>query len=157
MDLGRTAEAEASFALAEEFGRPDATGYPSIVGNRLANAHAVLAEEYRNAGALDESIAQYRRALELRPTYIDVRVALARALLDAQRFPAAADELDRVLAAQPDQIEALLLRGLAAYYSGALNTANASWDRAAAVDPADRRVAVYRSMLARKQGGALDE
>lgn len=155
--LGRTAEAEASFALAEEFGRPDATGYPSIVGNRLANAHAVLAEEYRNAGALDESIAQYRRALELRPTYIDVRVALARALLDAQRFPAAADELDRVLAAQPDQIEALLLRGLAAYYSGALNTANASWDRAAAVDPADRRVAVYRSMLARKQGGALDE
>ena len=87
-------------------------------GNRLANAHAVLAEEYRNAGALDESIAQYRRALELRPTYIDVRVALARDLLDAQRFPAAADELDRVLAAQPDQIEALLLRGLAAYFRG---------------------------------------
>ncbi len=154
--LGRTAEAEASFALAEEFGRPDATGYPATIGNRLANAHAHLAAEYRSAGALDESIAQYRRALELRPTYVDVRVALARVLLDAQRYTVAADELDQVLAAQPDQIEALLLRGLAAYYAGALNTARASWDRAAVADPADRRVAVYRSMLARKQGGLLE-
>ena len=155
--LGRTAEAEASFALAEEFGRPDATGYPTMVGNRLANAHAVLAAEYRAAGALDEAIAQYRRALELRPTYVDIRVALARVLLDAQRYPAAADELDQVLAAQPDQVEALLLRGLAAYFAGAFNTAMANWDRAAAADPADRRVGVYRSMLARKQGGALED
>lgn len=154
--LGRTTEAEASFALAEEFGRPDETGYPAIIGNRLANAHAALGAEYRLAGALNESIAQYRRALELRPTYIDVRVALARVLLDAQRYTAAADELDQVLAAHPDQVEALLLRGLAAYYAGAPNTARVNWDRVAAVDPADRRVAVYRSMLARKQGGASE-
>jgi hypothetical protein len=42
-----------------------------------------------------------------------------------QRYAVAADELDQVLAAQPDQIEALLLRGLAAYFAGALNTASA--------------------------------
>jgi len=152
--LGRTAEAEASFALAEEFGRPDETGYPAIVGNRLANAHAALAEEYRTAGALSEAVAQYRRALELRPTYLDIRVSLARTLLDAQRFSDAADELDQVLAAQPDQLEALLLRGLAAYFAGAFNTARAMWDRAAAVRPDDRRVTVYRSMLARQQDKA---
>jgi tetratricopeptide (TPR) repeat protein len=150
--LGRTAEAEASFALAEEFGRPDETGYPAMVGNRLANAHAALADEYRSAGALEEAIAQYRRALELRPTYLDIRVSLARALLDAQRFAPAADELDCVLAAQPDQLEALLLRGLAAYFAGALNTARAIWDRAATAHPDDRRVGVYRTMLARRQG-----
>jgi len=149
--LGRTPEAEASFALAEEFGRPDATGYPALIGNRLANAHSTLGDEYRNAGAIDEAIAQYRRALELRPTYLDIRIALSRALLDAQRLTAAAEELDRVLAAQPDQLEALLLRGLAAYFAGALNTAEAVWDRASASYPDDRRLAVYRSMLARRQ------
>ena len=121
-------------------------------GNRLANAHALLAQEYRSAGALDGAIAQYRRALELRPTYVDIRVALARVLLDAQRFAVAADELDEVLAAQPGQLEALLLRGLAAYFSGAFNTARAMWDRAGAADPDHRRVTVYRSMLARRQG-----
>lgn len=145
--LGRTAEAEASFALAEEFGQPDHTGYPAAVGNRLANAHAALADEYRAAGARDEAIAQYRRALELRPTYLDIRLCLARTLLDAQRFAAAADELDQVLAARPDQMDALLLRGLAAYFSGAQQSARAYWDRAASEYPGDARVDVYRALL----------
>ena len=80
-------------------------------------------------------------------------LSLARTLLDAQRY-GAADELDQLAARRI--CWRLLLRGLAAYFTGALNTASASWDRAAGVDPADRRVAVYRSMLARKQGGPLD-
>jgi tetratricopeptide (TPR) repeat protein len=154
--LGRTEEAEASFALAEEFGRPDETGYPAVIGDRLANAHAALADEYRTAGAMDEAIAQYRRALELRPVYVDIRLALARVLLDAQRFAAAADELDRVLAARPDQLEALLLRGLAAYSLGALGLARAAWDRAALAHPDERRVDVYRSMLARRHDDGAD-
>jgi tetratricopeptide (TPR) repeat protein len=154
--LGRTEEAEASFALAEEYGRPDETGYPTMVGNRLANAHATLGDEYRTAGALDEAIAQYRRALELRPTYVDIRLALARALLDALRFAAAADELDRVLGVQPDQLEALLLRGLAAYSAGALETARDVWDRAAVAHPDEPRVDVYRSMLTRRRDDAAE-
>ncbi len=154
--LGRTQEAEQSFALAEEFGRPDATGYPTVVGNRLANAHAALADEYRGAGAWDEAIAQYRRALELRPTYLDVRLALSRTLLDAHRYDGAADELDRVLAARPDWLEPLLLRGLAAYFLGATDAARAAWDRAASLHPDDGRVEVYRSMLSRRDAGAAE-
>ena len=152
--LGRTDEAEASFTLAEEFGRADGTGFPAVVGNRLANAHAALGDEYRGAAAWDEAVAQYRRALELRPTYTDVRLSLSRTLLDAQRYPAAADELDRILAANPDLLEVLLLRGLAAYFMGDMNTARRSWDRASAMHPSDARVEIYRSMLARQDGGA---
>lgn len=148
--LGRTQEAEASFLLAEEFGRPDATGFPAVVGNRLANAHAALGDEYRSAGAWDDAVAQYRRALDLRPGYADIRMSLARTLLDAQRYPAAADELDHVLAGRPDLLEALLLRGLAAYFVGDLTRAGSVWDRAAGLHPTDSRVEIYRSMLARR-------
>lgn len=153
--LGRTDEAEASFALAEEFGRVDATGYPAVVGNRLANAHAALADEYRGAAAWDEAVAQYRRALDLRPAYADIRLSLARTLLDAQRYSPAAEELDRVLAGQPDLLEALLLRGLAAYFAGDLPGARTRWDRAAAMHPSDTRVEIYRSMLTRHDGDAV--
>jgi tetratricopeptide (TPR) repeat protein len=148
--LGRTEEAEASFTLAEEFGRPDATGFPAVVGNRLANAHAALGDEYRSAGAWDEAVAQYRRALDLRPTYADIRLSLARTLLDAQRYPSAADELDRVLAVRPDLLDGLLLRGLAAYFAGNLEIARSTWDRAAERYPGDSRIEIYRSMLARR-------
>jgi len=152
--LGRSQEAEASFALAEECGRPDGTGFPAVVGNRLANAHAALADEYRSAGAWDEAVAQYRRALELRPGYADIRMSLARTLLDAQRYPSAAEELDHVLAARPDLLEALLLRGLAAYFTGDVGKAGSVWDRAAGLHPTDGRVEIYRSMLARRAAAA---
>jgi tetratricopeptide (TPR) repeat protein len=151
--LGRTKEAEASFLLAEEFGRPDATGFPAVVGNRLANAHAALGDEYRNAGAWDDAVAQYRRALDLRPGYADIRLSLARTLLDAQRYPGAADELDHVLAGRPDLLEALLLRGLAAYFTGDLARAGSVWNQAAGLHPTDSRVEIYRSMLARREAG----
>jgi tetratricopeptide (TPR) repeat protein len=149
--LGRTEEGQASFTLAEEFGRPDNTGFPAVVGNRLANAHAALGDEYRSAGAWDEAVAQYRRALDLRPGYGDIRLSLARTLLDAQRYAAAAEELDHMLAARPDLLEGLLLRGLAAYFAGDLGRAGSIWDRAAGLHPADGRVEIYRSMLARRE------
>jgi tetratricopeptide (TPR) repeat protein len=150
--LGRTEEAAASFAVAEMLGQPDATGFPVVVGNRLANAHAALGDEYRAAGALDEAITQYRRGLDLRPGYPDIRMALARTLLEAQHYPEAAEALDLVLAVRPTMLEAMLLRGLAAYLAGDTAAAERLWDRAAASHPKEPRVETYRSMLARRSG-----
>jgi tetratricopeptide (TPR) repeat protein len=145
--IGRTAEAAAAFALADQYGAPDQTGLPARAANRIANAHALLADEYRSAGALPEAIAEYRRALELRSGYVDIRMSLARTLLEAVQYADAADALDHVLAAQPFLVDALLLRGLAAYFQGAVGTASAMWDRAAELNPGDERLEVYRSMM----------
>ncbi len=151
--LGRTEEAAASFAMAEAFGRPDETGFPVVVGNRLANAHAALADEYRNAGASEEAITQYRRALALRPGYVDIGLSLSRTLLEAQRYEEAAESLDAVLAVRPELLDALLLRGLTSYLRGEHATAGRVWDRAAVAHPGDPRVETYRSMLARHSAG----
>lgn len=151
--LGRTEEAAACFAIAEEFGRPDATGFPTVVGNRLANAHASLGDEYRSAGATGEAIAQYERALALRPDYADIRLSLARTLLEAQRYPEAAESLDLVLGVRPGLLDAMLLRGLAAYFQGELETARQVWRRTAEAHPGDTRVEIYLSMLAKGGDG----
>lgn len=152
-DSGRTDEAREAFELAEQLGKPDATGFPVMVANRLANAHAAMAGEYRAAGALDEAIAQYERALELRPGYADVRLALARAMTERGRHAEASRELDEVLRARPEWLDAMLLRGLTAYLQGDLGTADAVWSAAAARHPEEPRVEIYRSMLARRRSG----
>jgi tetratricopeptide (TPR) repeat protein len=156
--LQRTKEAAESFELADRYGQPDHTGLPTRAANRIANAHGLLADEYRAAGALQEAIAEYRRALELRPSFLDIRLALARTLMEADQYADATDGLDEVLAAQPFLVDALLLRGLAAYFQGAVETAGAMWDRAAEVNPRDERLEVYRSMIqqriAAQDGGA---
>lgn len=150
-DLGRTEEAARGFAVAERLDSPDETGYPTVVANRLANTHGELANEYRAAGNLDEAIAQFQRALELRPAYHDIRIALARALIERGRHADARRELDAVLAGRADWLDAMLLRGLTAYLLGDLDDADAVWSRAAARHGTEPRLEIYRAMLARRR------
>ena len=153
-DMGRLTEARAAFETAQHLGKPDETGFPVMVANRLANAHATLAHDYRAAGALDEAVAQYERALQLRPGYADVRLALARALVERGRHREAAGQLDEVLRIRPDWLDAMLLRGLTAYLEGDLTVADQVWTAAADRHPEEPRVEIYRSMLARRRDEA---
>jgi tetratricopeptide (TPR) repeat protein len=153
-DMGRLAEAREAFETAQHLGKPDETGFPVMVANRLANAHAALAGDYRAAGALDEAVAQYERALELRPGYADVRLALARALTERGRHREAAGQLDEVLRIRPEWLDAMLLRGLTAYLQGDLAGADRVWTAAADRHPEEPRIEIYRSMLARRRDTA---
>ena len=150
-DLGRTEEAARAFAVAERLDSPDETGYPTVIANRLANTHGELANEYRAAGNLDEAIVQYERALQLRPGYHDIRLAMARALIERGRHAEARRELDAVLAGRAEWLDAMLLRGLTAYLLGDLDDANDVWSRAAARHGQEPRLEIYRAMLARRR------
>lgn len=149
--MGRGDEAARGVAHARALGRPDDTGFPSVVGDRLANLHADLGHAYRDAGAPDEAIAQYERALQLRPAYPDVRLALARALLEHGRYAEAERALGVALAARPGWLDAVLLRGLSAYLQGELDRADAEWSQAARQNEHEPRIALYRAMLAQRR------
>ena len=151
-DLGRARDAEEALLRAHELGRPDATGFPAVIANRLANMHAELGRAYREAGALTQSITQFRGALAIREGFADVRLELARTLLEAGDTREAARELETILRARPDWVEAMLLSGLAAYLAGDLERAQAVWDDASKRHPDEPRLETYRSMLARKKG-----
>jgi tetratricopeptide (TPR) repeat protein len=151
-DMGRSTEAAEALTRAQELGRPDATGFPSIVANRLANMHAELGQAYREAGAFTAAIEQFRSALAIRSSFADLRLELARTLIEAGEPADAARELDEILQARPEWLEAMLLRGLAAYLAGDLERAESVWEGAAVRHPEDPRLETYRSMLARKLG-----
>lgn len=150
-ELGRMDEASEAFERAAEHGRADASGYPAMVANRLANAHFRLGHDYRAAGALTEAVAQYRRALELRPAFADVRLALGRALVECGQHGEARATLDEVLRVRPGWLDAMLLRGLAAYLAGDLDDADAVWAAAAERHREEPRIEIYRAMLARRR------
>jgi len=151
-DLGRPGEAAMALARAQELGRPDATGFPTIVANRLANMHADLGRAYRAAGAHAAAAAQFRAGLALRPAFADLRLELSRTLLDAGRPQDAEKELDEILRTRPGWLDAMLLRGLAAYLAGDLDLAKSVWEGASERHPEEPRLETYRSMLARRIG-----
>ena len=63
-----------------------------------------LAEEYRKQGLLENAIEICEQGLTKHPQYPSARVALGRALLEAETFDRASEEFEAVLAQVPDNI-----------------------------------------------------
>ncbi len=148
-ELGRAAEAELSFLRAAASVAPPSTGLPAPVAARLANQHAELADAYAEAGALGRAIEQYERALELGPSFHDLRYRMARVLLESGRALEARDALEQVLRDRPNFVDAEAALGLAHYLSGDGVGARDVWKSCLARRPENARVEAYLSMLGR--------
>jgi len=150
-DLGRSVEASEAFASARESGGALQDGLPRHHAAKLANQHAELGEAYAESGAMDEAIAQYQRALELGPTFHDLRYRLGRLLMESGRALEARDELQAVVAARPRFVEAQATLGLACYMAGDRDSAAAIWTALEQEHPTDFRVRAYLGLLKRTE------
>jgi tetratricopeptide (TPR) repeat protein len=73
---------------------------------------AKKAAEAKEAGRYDDAIAQYRRALKLKPSWLEGRFFLATLLYDNDRYEEARDEFRRLVQAEPKNGLVLALKGL---------------------------------------------
>ncbi len=151
-ELGRGDEAEAAFRQATLHGEVPVAGFPRPVAARLANQHAQLGDAYAEAGAREDAIAQYRRAVELGPSFHDLRYRLARLLLEAGRPLEAREELERILGEHPDFLDAMAALGLAHYLAGDAGSARDIWSKCQARRPDNARVEAYLAMARRLEG-----
>lgn len=145
-ELGRSDEAEECFRRAALADTGTIRGFPAPVAAQLANRHADLAQAYAEVGSLNEAVEQYRRALDLGPTFHDLRYRMARVLLEAGRALEAREELEQVVAARPGFVDASAALGLARYLSGDGEGARQVWRGVLERGP-DTRVEAYLSMV----------
>ena len=146
-DLGRYEEARAAFERARHYENEVSGEFPAAVTARLANAHAAVGDLYVEAGAHELAASQYRRALELRPRFQDIRNKLAQCLLATGDPEAAAAELRTALATNPRFIMARLNLGLAYHRMGLPAQALHEWRAAEAQDRDHPQVRAYLSMM----------
>lgn len=155
-ELGRFDEAQLAFTQAAEFENETDGPFPAAVSARLANAHAHLGDLYLEAGAPTEAAEQYRRGLEIRSHFHDIRNRLAQALLQLGELPAAAAELQAVLSANPRFLAARLNLGLVYYRTGQMELAAHEWEIARQQQPANPQVRAYIAMLEQHRGPAAE-
>jgi tetratricopeptide (TPR) repeat protein len=146
-DMGRYAEAKDLYLGALTSSTRPGGKLDSFVMGKLANMYADIAEVYASSGAFDEAIAEYRRALALRPTFIDIRLRLAEALRDAGRAQDALRELKAILAQNADYMPARIHHGLTLFSTG--DSAAAIRELQALVDehPDNARARLYLDMI----------
>lgn len=147
--LGRDAEAAAAFAAARDAVGPDIAGLAAPVAARLANEHAHLGELYAEAGAVQEAVREYRRAAHLGPAFLDLRLRLARLLMESGNPLEARDELSAILSTRPNWTEARVQLGLARHLAGDSAGARETWRRCLEEQPNLDRVVAYLAMVDR--------
>jgi tetratricopeptide (TPR) repeat protein len=147
--LGRAYEAAKDLARARELDVGGDDGISTTEAAKLANMHAAMGEAYLESGSVERAIEQYRRALELGPSFHDLRYRLARLLMDSSKVGEARAELEKVVQARPQFYDARAALGLAAYTAGDLPAAREAWVALQRERPEEPRVRAYLRMLER--------
>ena len=150
-DMGRYAEARDLYLGALTTSTRPGGKLDSFVMGKLANMYAEIAEVFASAGSFDEAIAEYRRALALRPTFIDLRLRLAQALRDAGKAEDSLRELRAILAQNADYLPARLHLGLSLFSTGDHTAAIQELEGILENHPDNARAKLYRDMIVEHQ------
>ncbi len=148
-ELGRYEDAKAVYerAAASRETKPEGVdNLDSFVRGKLANLHHDLGLAYEAAGLLPQAIAQFREALELCPTFVDIRTKLATTLRDAGELDEAIEQLIAVRDAKPEYVAARLHLGVTLWTAGRKPEATAEWRAVLDHDPDNSRVHTYLRM-----------
>jgi len=145
-DLGRFEDAEQVFRDAADRLR---TGEEEAALAALANRHVRMGDDYVRVGRLPDAMHEYRRALTLRPTYVDVICKLGTALRKEGRTDDALRVLGRAKELNPRYAAPYVQSGLIYYKKGFLDVALTEWQKALDLDPARRDAEAFLATVRR--------
>src|SRR5437879_2870071 len=133
-DLGQYEKAQRVYANALERAKNGARAKSGdepldpFAAGKIANLHAAVGDAYLSALRSRDAAAEYRRALELSPAFVDLRLKLAAALREAGELEAATAELRRAVHDAPAYVPARIALGLACSAAGKVPDAVEQWE-----------------------------
>jgi tetratricopeptide (TPR) repeat protein len=115
----------------------------SYTRGKVANLHAAVADGYLSVRRPNDAAAEYRRALSLCPTFVDLRLKLAHALREANDLEGSLAEYRIAVQHAPAYVPARVSLGTALYAGGKLDEAVAQWEEVLRMDPSHRTAGMY--------------
>ncbi len=125
------------------------------VQGKLANMYSDVADVWLAAGRYVEAIREYQRALQLCPTFVDIRAKLAGAHRDAGDREGAIAEFEEIVRRNPGFLPARISLGLSLLAAGRAEEAIAQWNAVLELSPGNRSAERYLKLAAATpaQGG----
>lgn len=111
-DVGQYEKAKILYTQITRFRKETGLQIEPVARGKLANMHANLGRAYTEVGDMVSAVAQFRQALALCPTYVDIRTMLGQALRDAGDLEAACEEFERAKVQKPGFLPARISLGM---------------------------------------------
>lgn len=148
-ELGKYDEARAIYEQAR--GPADAGGLDrldSFARGKIANLHRDLGDAYVSVHLLDHAVREFKKALAVCPTFVDIRTKLANTLRDAGRLDDALDEYEGICESSPTYIPARIHYGVTLWRADRVAEAREQWQEVLSREPTNRSCTVYMKMTA---------
>lgn len=146
-DLGKYKEAREVYARAIAATRAQPSNLDPFARGKIANMHARTADAYAGIGMNTEAANEYRKALDLCPTFIDIRTKLASTLRDMGDKESAVHEYMMVKQQAPKFIPARVNLGVTLYSLGRKDEARAEWESVLTDEPGNKSCRMYLDIL----------
>jgi len=114
-----------------------------FIKNKLANKHAELGDIYEGIGVYPEAIAEYQKALELGPKFLDIHSKLALCYREEGKYAQAIKILTQVIKINPKYSQARVQLGVTLYAAGQKKKAIETWKAAIKQNPKDESAKMY--------------
>jgi tetratricopeptide (TPR) repeat protein len=146
-DLGRYEAARQIHSKVRRLGTTGPVQIDPFARGKIANMHADLGQAYAEAGIAHEAIEQYLKAVNLCPSFADLRTRLGNLYRDAGDLQRAREQYEAAKNANPRYVQARVLLGVTLFSLGDSAGAMHEWHGVLADDPENKSAQMYVRML----------
>ncbi len=127
--------------------KEDGSYLDPFVKGKLANMHAELGNIYKNIGYYFEACHEYKKALDLRPEFLDVKTNLGIVYREMKEYAMSVRKLDSVVKHNQEYAPAWVQLGLTYYVMGKHDRAQEKWEKVLKMNPEDKLVKMYLNLV----------
>ncbi|MCS6857577.1 MAG: tetratricopeptide repeat protein [Deltaproteobacteria bacterium] len=128
-----------------------ADGIDPYIKGKIANLHAELAQAYEEVNLIEHAKEELLKALALCPSFVDLRVRLARIHRQLGEIDKAIEELQKAVELRSEYAPAWLGLGLAFLAQGKKEEARRAWKQAILIDPSNRLAQAYLRIVEKEE------
>jgi tetratricopeptide (TPR) repeat protein len=126
---------------------PEGSSRDPYALGKIANMHADVSEAYAHAGYVEEAVIELEKAVNLRPTFVDLRVRLGCMHRDRGDLETAQFAFEKAIEAKPDYPPAHVQLGITHYMRSDLDAARVCFAEALRIKPEDKIAAMYLRLV----------
>ncbi len=149
-EIGEFDKAREIYAMAKRGGQTDTSAayLDQHVRGKLANMHMEIGAVYQDLRLYKDAIDEYKKAIALRPTFVDIKNRLGVVYRDMRDYSKAIKELQEAIAINPEYVPARINLGITYYIMGHIEKAKAEWLKVFYKNPNDKKAQMYMNLIA---------
>lgn len=149
-DLGEYKKAKDLYSRIQK--RKSSSDMDPILRGKIANMHAQLGDTYREVGKYPEAIEEYKKALKLCPTFVDIKTKLGISYRENNQKELSVKELSNAIERDPAFKNAYLQLGVTFYSMGQQEKAARTWKELLKRDKENEVAKIYLRLCENGQG-----